>query len=164
MLHCIPKPTPPSDPSCTHIHPCEAFTHSLLLWSAVCQRLLPLKRRWQPLIITQAERRAFLSAEILPHTHTPTSAPQPSTSTHECRETPPGLHWSSSCLTNESECFVLRGCPISMQPGWVSPLSVTIKHRCGFNNLASQKKHKVYTNRHTTQVRDVCECVLHFKQ
>lgn len=64
------SPSHPQIPFCTHIHPCEAFTHSLRLWSVVCQRLLPLKRRWQPLIITQAERRAFLSAEILPHTHT----------------------------------------------------------------------------------------------
>ena len=63
---------PPSAPSSTLIHPCEAFTHSLRFWSAVCQRLFPLKRRWQPLIITQAERRAFLSAEILVHTDTHT--------------------------------------------------------------------------------------------
>lgn len=36
------------------------------------------------------------------------------THTHIYGETPPGLHWSSSCLTNESKCFVLWGCPITM--------------------------------------------------
>lgn len=49
---------PPSPP------PYEVFMHSLRFWSAVCQRLLLLKSRWQPLIITQAERRGIPPAEI----------------------------------------------------------------------------------------------------
>lgn len=44
-------------------HPPQRGVHTAqCFWSAVCQHLLPLKRRWQPLIITQAERGAFLWA------------------------------------------------------------------------------------------------------
>lgn len=75
------------------IHPREAFTQSQCFWSAVCQRLLPLKRRWQPLIITQAERGAFLWAcfsDLCLHT-----------------QMPPGLRRFTAGLTNEPRCFVL---------------------------------------------------------
>lgn len=98
LCHYYPQlPPPPSS------------THSLRFWSAVCRRLLPLKRRWQPLIITQAERRAFLSHSSLDryvHTH---------------MQRPPGRHWSSPSLTNESNVVVIWGRPFTIQPGRASP-------------------------------------------
>lgn len=87
----------------------KAFTHSLRFWSAVCPRLLLLKRSWQPLIITRAEPRAFLCVEIL-------RCVQPYRDTQTDRA--PGLLWFSSCLTNDSQCYVLWEHPIMTKPVW----------------------------------------------
>lgn len=85
-------------------------------------------------------------------------------STHKCRETPPGLHWSSSRLTNESKCFVLRGRPIIIQPGcecllWVGRVGTV-------GNVMTRQPTRTHEKpeRHTMLVESclsacVCVCV-----
>lgn len=125
MLRSSPHHPSPVDPLFTLIHPCEAFTHSLSFWSAVCQRLLPLKRRWQPLIITRAERRAFLSAEIFMQTHTQMllSPLHPHTYAERRHLASTGLR----CIWQMSKRFVPSSCPIPAEPG-------TSRPRPGCNN------------------------------
>lgn len=68
---------------------------------------------------------------------------------HTCREIPPGLHWSSSCLTNDSKCFVLWGRLIAAEPGWASPLSGASSQSWGCNDQATHQDTWETWERHT---------------